>query len=222
MHEDELEREEEDERLPTVKIGTKVSNHTLGVGHVVGINEGKCATVVYTGKAKVEPVEQVARNTLDNNGETLYEGMMLNKKYKHEGHHQYVTRKHKRKKKKGSRTTYTVIASDATSRKLRIDELVGEMSVSPSVTKMEKQRIVQTSTDSQEPRWIAKAKAKRLARAPCKNEPRSTKIHETVAAKNTHSELQAGSSAHLQNRTAAMRTRRPRAPQRGDVRDTND
>ena len=135
---------------------------------------------------------------------------------------QYVTRKHKRKKKKGSRTTYTVIASDATSRKLRIDELVGEMSASPSVTKMEKQRIVQTSTDSQEPRWIAKAKAKRLARAPCKNEPRSTKIHETVAAKNTHSELQAGSSAHLQNRTAAMRTRRPRAPQRGDVRDTND
>ena len=187
----------------------------------MGIVNDSTATVVYTGNARDEPIDQVARNIVGDNGGTLYEGLILNKKYKHNGRHQYVAQRHRRKKQKGSRTTYTVISTNERSRKLNVDDLVAEICSSESTSNSEKQMLTYSGTRSQNPRWVWKARAKRIARNPTAMHSGPT-YSSNIRAGNTQSGAKAGSAAHPQQRTAAMRTRRSRAPQRGDVFDSKD
>ena len=135
---------------------------------------------------------------------------------------QYVTRRHKRKKKKGSRTTYTVVTTTGNQRRLNTDELVTEMYSSESLSKPEKRMLKYEYTTSEDPRWQRKAKAKRLARNPWVRTQGLESGSDSGDESNTKSGSRAGSSAHLRTRTAATRTKRPRAPPPGKVFDSKD
>ena len=169
----------------------------------------------------------MARNIVNKEGTTAYENMIFNKKYKKNGRHQYVTRRHKRKKKKGSRTTYTVVTANGKQRRLNTEELVNEMSLSESLSKEEKSTLKYECTNSESPRWQRKAKAWKkaksgLARNPWARAQEQEYDSDSGEGNNTKSGSGTGSSAHLRIRTAATRTRRPRAPPPGKVFDSKD
>ena len=189
----------------------------MGVGHVVGI-EGTKATVVYTGKAMVEEMEQVARNKMDSKGETMYDDLILNRKYTYNNQHQYVTRKHKRTKRKESRTKYTVIATDGKKRTLNALDVIDEICNCNEVKAEEKIKLKYVSEESDDPRWVKKAKAKRLARNPNARACAAIESPKVGTGRKKRKGLQAGSSARPQNtRRAEMRAARRRVPQPGDV-----
>ena len=184
---------------------------------MVGIADTK-ATVVYTGKAMVEEMEQVARNKMNSKGETMYDDLILNRKYTCNNQHQYVTRKHKRTSRKESRTKYTVIATDGKKRTLNALDVIDEICNCDEVKAEEKIKLRYVGEESNDPRWVKKAKAKRLARKPNAQECETKESPKGGTGRKNGNWSQAGSSARPRNtRRAEMRAKRRRVPQPGDV-----
>ena len=82
----------------------------------------------------------------------------------------------------------------------------------------EKVKLKYVGEESSDPRWVKKAKAKRLARNPCAKECETKESPKGGTGRKNGNGSQAGSSARPRNtRRAEMRAKRRRVPQPGDV-----
>ena len=218
------------EETLTVKAGDHVSNHVHGAGTVAEIGEQE-GTVVYTNLAQIEPKQQIHGHIVGASGVTACEQGLVNSVYVEQGRHQYVTKVRTRRAKARTIGTpqtaasveYTVIATNRTKRTIEKGTLMAEMSASPELSAQSAaalKRIMQTTGKlSNEPRWIRKAQARRLARRPHGNVD-GTDCARPNGSLRTEPGDRAGSLTHPP--PPAARRYRTRGESRDEVWDTND